>query len=90
MPKELKLGNYYIIEYNDHFHADRVGSENEDLLHPVVLRAVGRLVAVTPIQYNLEHACEGHDANREYAHSIHGIMRSCVTAVHDFGPGPKE
>src|SRR5262245_55238866 len=82
----LKLGNVYISDYDDHFEASRVGSESQAMLEPVVLRAIGRLVAITPKQYNLEFSSQISHVSGEYQHSITGIMRSCVTKVIDLGP----
>lgn len=85
MHKDLKLGNIYCIDYNDHFHADRVASTDASMHVPVVIQSIGRLVAITPIQYNLEHSSQLSASSSEYAHSIHGIMRSCITKVKDLG-----
>ena len=86
-PLELKLGNLYVMEYNDHFEASRVGSENQTMLVPIILRGIGRLVAITPTQYNLEYNRQVITGPGEYTHSIHGIMKSCVTNIRDLGPG---
>lgn len=80
----LKLGNFYIIDYDDHFEASRATSNDPALLQPIVIRTVGRLVAITPKQYNLEYSCQVADSPG-YIHSIHGIMRSCVINVTDLG-----
>jgi hypothetical protein len=84
--KELKLGAWYIIEYDDHFHADRVSNEDARMQNPVTIVSTGRLVAITPKQYNLEHGYQKSTAPGEYTHSIHGIMRSCITKVIPLTP----
>jgi hypothetical protein len=82
----LKLGDFYSIEYNDHFHADRVLSEDPRMFKPVILETTGRLIAITPLQYNLEHNCQKSDQPGEYTHSLHGIMRSCITKITHLKP----
>jgi len=87
---ELKLGNLYVIDYNDHFEAARVNSEDASMLQPVVIRSMGRLIAITPLQYNLEYSNQLTSGPGTYTHSIHGIMRSCVIQTVDLGPFPTE
>lgn len=89
-PRQLKLGNIYVIDFNDHFSARRVTPTDPGNLQPVVLREVGRLVAITPLQYNLEHAKRLGVPDDDNLHDIHGIMRSCIIRVHDLGPAPQE
>jgi len=86
-PAELKLGNLYVIDYNDHFEASRVGSNREDMYHPVVIRSIGQLVAITPLQYNLQYSRQV-SADEVYTHSIHGIMKADVIQAIDMGPSP--
>jgi hypothetical protein len=83
--KNLKLGNIYVMQYNDHFRTPRwVDDDDPNMLVPVILKAYGKLVAITPTQYNLEHAAIPEHGQR----AVTGVMRSCVIAAHDLGPDP--
>lgn len=88
--RQLKLGNLYIIEYNDHFSSERAMSTDESNFRPVVLRTVGRLVAITPTHYNLEHSRRIDGDDEAYSHSIRGIMTPCVVSITDLGPWPQK
>ena len=84
-PTGVTLGNVYCMDYNDHFsNTDWADVSNPAQLEPVVLQAIGRLVAITPIQYNLEYMSVVNTPNKN--HRVVGIMKSCVTRIQDFGP----
>lgn len=85
MKPKLTLGHIYCIDYNDHFsNTDWADADNPAQLEPVVLRAIGRLAAITPTQYNLEYMSTLNTPSRNQR--VVGIMKPCVTRVQDLGP----
>ena len=84
----LKIGNIYSITYNDHFRAEKSSTQNPELLKPVVLRAIGKLVAITPLQFNLQSQLRSDCPYPESVADVYGIMRSCIIDAADLGPDP--
>lgn len=89
MPKkqtDLKLGHIYLLRFNDHFHASRAPVNTSKTLYPVEMEVIGRLIAITPTQYNLEQDRQIDDGET-CMHSVFGVMKPCVTKITDLGKG---
>ena len=79
----FKLGNVYQVHLDDHFSCRGAPRDAPDMRAPLAMRAIGKLVAVTKTQINLETWGPQDDTG---PHDIHAILLSCIREVHDLGP----
>lgn len=85
--KDLQVGRYYVIDFDDHFTAAKTPADNPSLLSPIPMRAMGKLTDITPKLYILEFGRRLDDISPSYERSHWGVLKSSVIAVHDLGTG---
>jgi hypothetical protein len=89
--RTLKTGHMYMIEWDDHFSADKVLASNPVTDAPALYRTIGKLVKVTPKLVQLEQTRRTEvDDTGDYSHSIFGILKSCITSAYDLGIDPTD
>ena len=86
----MKLGNWYVVDFDDHFTMQRTRANDAGSMVPIPMRASGKLVAITPKLLILEFGRRIDDDSAAYERSHWGILKSTVIAVHDLGTGSSD